>query len=93
MTVFGMAAFPLGVALAAVEIQQPALARAIPIAAGGVVLIAGALQFTGATRSGPWGHEGEVRDENVLLQRMLGNRTSGARHGRNRGAAISSRLV
>ena len=29
-TVFGMAAFPLGVALAAVEMQQPALARAGP---------------------------------------------------------------
>src|SRR5688572_6983794 len=44
-TVFGMAAFPLGVALATVEMQQPALARAVPID-GGVVLIAGALQFT-----------------------------------------------
>src|SRR2546430_11355821 len=45
-TVFGMAAFPLSVALAAVEMQQPALARAVPIAVGGVVLIAGALQLT-----------------------------------------------
>jgi len=45
-TVFGMAAFPLGVALAAVEMQQPALARAVPIAVGVVVLLAGALQFT-----------------------------------------------
>jgi predicted metal-binding membrane protein len=45
-TVFGMVAFPLGVALATVEMQQPALARAVPIAVGGVVLIAGALQFT-----------------------------------------------
>jgi predicted metal-binding membrane protein len=45
-TVFGMAAFPLGVALAAVEMQQPALARAVPIAVGVVVLIAGAIQFT-----------------------------------------------
>ena len=44
--VFGMAAFPLGIALAAVEMRQPTLARAIPIAVGGVVLIAGALQFT-----------------------------------------------
>src|SRR5438876_7198723 len=42
-TVFGMAAFPLGVALAAVEMQQPALARAVPIAVGVVVLIADAL--------------------------------------------------
>ena len=45
-TVFGMAAFPLGVALAAVEMQLPGLARAAPIAVGVVVLIAGALQFT-----------------------------------------------
>src|SRR6266404_2066895 len=45
-TAFVMAAFPLGVALAAVEMQLPALARAVPIAAGVVVLIAGALQFT-----------------------------------------------
>jgi predicted metal-binding membrane protein len=45
-TLFGLAAFPLGVALAAVEMQQPALARAIPIAAGGVVLLAGLLQLT-----------------------------------------------
>ena len=45
-TVFGMAAFPVGVALAAIEMQQPALARAVPIAVGMIVLIAGALQFT-----------------------------------------------
>jgi predicted metal-binding membrane protein len=45
-TVVGMVAFPVGVALATVEMHQPALARAVPIAVGGVVLIAGALQFT-----------------------------------------------
>jgi predicted metal-binding membrane protein len=45
-TVVGMAAFPLGVALAAVEMEEPALARAVPIAVGVVVLIAGSLQFT-----------------------------------------------
>jgi predicted metal-binding membrane protein len=45
-TVFGVAVFPLGVALATVEMQRPALARAVPMAAGVVVLIAGALQFT-----------------------------------------------
>ena len=47
-TVFGMAAFVLGVALAAIEMQQPAMARCVPIAAGVIVLIAGSLQFT------PW---------------------------------------
>ena len=41
-----MAAFPLGVALAAIEMQQPALARAVPIAVGVIVLIAGFVQLT-----------------------------------------------
>jgi len=45
-TVLGVIAFSVGVALAAVEMQQPALARAVPIAIGVVVLIAGVLQFT-----------------------------------------------
>jgi predicted metal-binding membrane protein len=45
-TVLGMAAFPLGVALAVVEMRQPALARAVPVAAGGVILLAGLLQLT-----------------------------------------------
>ena len=44
--VLGMAVFPLGVALAALEMQQPALASAVPLAVGVVVLIAGALQLT-----------------------------------------------
>jgi len=45
-TLFGMAVFPLGAALATMEMQQPALARAVPTATGVVVLIAGALQFS-----------------------------------------------
>jgi predicted metal-binding membrane protein len=45
-TVLGAAAFPLGVALAAIEMQQPLLARAIPMVTGVAVLIAGVLQFT-----------------------------------------------
>ena len=45
-TAFGMAAFPVGVALATIEMQQPALALAVPAAVGVVVVIAGALQFT-----------------------------------------------
>jgi predicted metal-binding membrane protein len=44
--VFGMAVFPAGVGLAAIAMQQSALARAVPIGVGVVVLIAGALQFT-----------------------------------------------
>jgi predicted metal-binding membrane protein len=45
-TMVGIAAFPLGVVLAAIAMRQPALARTVPIAVGVVVLIAGSLQFT-----------------------------------------------
>jgi len=45
-TGFGAIAFPVGVVLAALEMHLPALARAVPIAVGLVVLGAGALQFT-----------------------------------------------
>jgi predicted metal-binding membrane protein len=42
----GLAAYPLGVVLAGIQMLWPALARAAPTAAGAVVLVAGALQFT-----------------------------------------------
>ncbi|TAM57609.1 MAG: DUF2182 domain-containing protein [Rhodanobacter sp.] len=45
-TAVGAAIFPLGAALATIEMRQPALARAVPLAAGVVVLLMGALQFT-----------------------------------------------
>ena len=45
-TVFGMAVFPLGVALTAVQMQYPVFARAVPVAVGVVILMAGALQLT-----------------------------------------------
>jgi predicted metal-binding membrane protein len=45
-TVFGMAVFPLSVALTAIEMHQAALARAVPIGIGVVVLLAGCVQFT-----------------------------------------------
>src|SRR5262245_10811327 len=45
-TILGMAAFPAGIALASVEMRQPMVARAVPIAIGLIVLAAGALQFT-----------------------------------------------
>jgi predicted metal-binding membrane protein len=44
--VLGIAVFPLGVALTSVTMQRPAVARAVPIAVGVVVLVAGALQLT-----------------------------------------------
>ncbi len=45
-TVFGIITFPVGVALAQLEMQLPEVARAVPIAVAVVVLIAGAFQFT-----------------------------------------------
>lgn len=45
-TVVGAAVFPLGAALAALEMRLPALARAVPIAVGSAVIVAGAIQFT-----------------------------------------------
>jgi predicted metal-binding membrane protein len=45
-TVFGIAVFPLGVALTKAEMQLPALSRAVPAAVGIVILFAGLLQFT-----------------------------------------------
>jgi predicted metal-binding membrane protein len=45
-TLVGLATFPLGVAVAAVEMQQPLLARAVPVTVGAVVLMASALQLT-----------------------------------------------
>ena len=47
-TLFGLAAFPLGVALAALEMRQPGLSRAVPFFVGAAVLVAGVLQLT------PW---------------------------------------
>src|SRR5262245_20383636 len=45
-TMLGMALFPMGAALAAIEMYQPPLARAEPIAAGLVVIITGSVQLT-----------------------------------------------
>jgi predicted metal-binding membrane protein len=45
-TLFGMAAFPAGVALTTIEMQRPEVSRAVPLAVGVVVLVAGFLQFT-----------------------------------------------
>jgi predicted metal-binding membrane protein len=46
-TVFGIAVFPLGVALATAAMHLPGLSRAVPLAIGVVVLFAGLLQFSG----------------------------------------------
>jgi predicted metal-binding membrane protein len=43
----GVAAFPLGAGLAAMAMRRPEVAEAVPLLAGAVVALAGALQFTG----------------------------------------------
>jgi predicted metal-binding membrane protein len=45
-TLAGATVYPLGAALAALEMRQPLLARAVPAAAATVVLLAGVLQFS-----------------------------------------------
>jgi predicted metal-binding membrane protein len=67
--VFGIVVFSLGVTLAEVEMRHPALARAVPIAIGMVVLIAGALQFSSwkarhlaCCREGPASASGDHRE-------------------------------
>jgi len=47
-TAFGIIIFPVGVALAELEMQLPAFSRLVPFAVAVVVLISGAFQFT------PW---------------------------------------
>jgi predicted metal-binding membrane protein len=45
-TLAGLAVFPLGAALAALTMSLPAISRAVPVATGIFILIAGALQFS-----------------------------------------------
>jgi predicted metal-binding membrane protein len=45
-TALGLVVYPLGVVLATAEMQQPSLARVVPVAAGVIVLLVGVLQFT-----------------------------------------------
>jgi len=47
-TLAGLTVFPVGIAMGALEMGHPSLARVAPLAAGLVVLLAGALQFS------PW---------------------------------------
>jgi predicted metal-binding membrane protein len=45
-TLVGAIAYPLGIVLADVTMREPALARAVPLATGLIVVAAGATQFT-----------------------------------------------
>ena len=45
-TLVGVIVYPLGIALAEIEMRHPAVSRAVPFAAGVIILIAGGIQFT-----------------------------------------------
>lgn len=65
-TAFGVVAFLSGVLLTAVEMQWPALARAVPVMSGVVVLIAGGIQF-GAWKARYLGSCREARGRGCTL--------------------------
>jgi predicted metal-binding membrane protein len=46
-TLLGVAVYPVGVLVSVVEMREPTVSRAVPLAIGLVVLVAGLLQFTG----------------------------------------------
>jgi predicted metal-binding membrane protein len=58
----GLAIYPIGMALAAIAMQQRALSRLVPIAAAAVVVVSAALQFTGwKAQQLAWCREGSAR--------------------------------
>lgn len=85
-TVFGLAVFPLGVALSAMEMQEPVLARAVPIVTGVVIVIAGALQF-GAWKSHDFGR---CTAAQARLRTLPANTGAAWRHGVRLGLHCSS---
>jgi predicted metal-binding membrane protein len=76
-TALGVAAYPLGIALAEVAMQLPALSRAVPTVSSVVVLIAGALQFS------PWKahHLGCCREVSLCGRSRDLDSSSAWRHG------------
>lgn len=84
--VFGIIVFPLGAALAAIEMQQPALARVVPVAVGAVVVIAGTLQFS------VWkAHQlACCREPFVHQHRLLASPSTAWRHGLRLGLHCTS---
>ena len=82
----GLTAYPMGVALAAVEMARPELSRAVPIAVGVVVLIAGTLQFT-AWKSR---HLACCREEAGRGCRLRASADSAWRHGLRLGLHCSA---
>jgi predicted metal-binding membrane protein len=84
-TVFGIIIFPVGVGLAELEMQLPALSRAVPLAVAVVVLIAGAFQFT------PWktSHLACCRDTPERRCKLLADGGAAWRQGLRLGLSCS----
>jgi predicted metal-binding membrane protein len=76
-TIVGVAIFPLGVALASIEMRFPLLARAVPASTGAIIIIAGALQFT------PWKarHLAGCREGTACGHALEAHAGSAFRHG------------
>jgi len=83
--VLGVAVFPLGVALASIEMRFPLLARAVPFMTGAIIIVAGALQFTG------WkAQQLDCCREGPACSHVLGTHSGGAfRHGLSLGLQCS----
>ena len=81
----GALVYPLGVAVAAAEMQWPALARCVPIATGVVLLLAGGVQLTAWKAHQLACCRGACADE-----WSLPDAGSAWRHGRRLGAHCSS---
>jgi predicted metal-binding membrane protein len=84
---FGLAIFPIGAALAMVEMQEPLLARATPVTAGVIVVIAGLLQFTAwkvhhlaCCREAP-GHGQALNVQALNVQALPTNAGTALQHG------------
>jgi predicted metal-binding membrane protein len=88
-TAFGMIAFPVGVAIAEVEMRQPALSRAVPAAVAVVVVLAGLLQFT-AWKARQLAH---CRDEPARGRGVPADAGTAWRHGVRLGVHCSTCCV
>jgi predicted metal-binding membrane protein len=84
-TLIGGLAFPIGVALATAEMRLPAAARAVPIAVGVVVLVAGILQRTAWKAR----HLGCCRDAPAMGRVLPADTGSALRHGLHLGVQCS----
>ncbi len=75
--VFGAAAYPLGVAVAAAEMKWPAFARSVPLATGAVLVLAGCVQLTAWKAR----HLGRCRDARACGAAPSPDARSAWRHG------------